>query len=264
MGFEGSSLQSSRSLGSGSMATVLAFASFDRSVRAVARPFRGLVTRRRAPRARGPSAPSAERAPVSRASDLWRSCRRAGTAPARSSPRRTAGGSLRSSRTRTPRASPLRFRIRETKDAPPEAPRPPWPHSVATAAADLHALARRHGQSGPFDHGITAALRRERGGPAVTRSSSRLLAERPASAVTRRWKACNPVVKDQHPGSASIPRAQFAPRRVGVAVHAASPASTRGAFAAPAFSSGGAFARRASGVPGVLDGAWLCSDNHRR
>jgi len=37
---------------------------------------------------------------------------------------------------------------------------------------------------------------------------------------------------------------------VGVAVHAASPASTRGAFAAPAFSSGGASARRASGVPG--------------
>lgn len=69
--------------------------------------------------------------------------------------------------------------------------------------------------------------------------------------MTRRWKACNPVVKDQHPSFASIPRGAVSNRaRVGVAVHAASPASTRGASAAPVFSSGGATARRASGAPG--------------
>jgi hypothetical protein len=33
--------------------------------------------------------------------------------------------------------------------------------------------------------------------------------------VTRRLRACNPVVKDQHPGSASIPRARFEPRSGG-------------------------------------------------
>jgi hypothetical protein len=42
--------------------------------------------------------------------------------------------------------------------------------------------------------------------------------------------------------------------RVGVAVHAASPASTRGAPAAQAFSAGVAFAQRASGAPGLSSG----------
>jgi hypothetical protein len=177
------------------------------------------------------------------------SCRHAGTTPARSRPRRRAERSVRSTEPTRPErrrsASGLgsgRMRARSASRLQiarccHRGCRLP---TVGQKTLAERAFSSRHHRSAP-----SRALR-PRGDstkPGSFRSAD--------SAVTRRWRACNPVVKDQHPGSASIPpRAASAELGVGVAVHAASPASTRGAFAAPAFSSGGASARRASGAPG--------------
>jgi hypothetical protein len=130
------------------MATVLAFASFDRSLRVALAP-RGLLTRRRASRARGPSAPSAERAmdpcfPISGAS-----CRRAGTAPARSRSQRRAVSLREERRTRAPRASSLRVWFRDVEDAHPKRLARPYRAVLPRRLPVSRPSARRHWQSGP-------------------------------------------------------------------------------------------------------------------
>lgn len=97
------------------------------------------------------------------------SCRRAGTAPARSRPRRRADGSVRI----VEPAPPGRRRFASGLGT--------WRKSARSASPD-HAARCCHrgcpsqsrwrkdvGRTGLLDHGITAALRRERCGPAVTR-----------------------------------------------------------------------------------------------
>jgi hypothetical protein len=138
------------------------------------------------------------------------SCRHAGTTPARSRPRRRAVRSRRSTEPARPgrrrSASGLgtgRMRVRSASPMQDRAVLPPRLPSPGHRPGRLW-------QSGPFAHGITAALRRERCGPAVTRQS-RAPCGATDPAVTRRLRACNPVVKDQHPGSASSPRARCEP-----------------------------------------------------
>jgi len=147
------SQQSSRLLGCDRMATVLAFASFDQSVRDAARP-EGARTWRRAPRARGPSAPSAERArdPYFRSLALPVGAR----APLRmrSRPQRRADGSVRSvGPTRPGRhrsTSGLRTWRRSARSASPDHLR-----GVATAAAASAPRAREMSAARAFS--ITAS-----------------------------------------------------------------------------------------------------------
>ena len=191
------------------MATVLAFASFDRSLRVALAP-RGLLTRRRASRARGPSAPSAERAmdPCFRSLALPVGAR----APLRRDPDRS-GGLFRSVRSEEP-AHPGRRRSASGLGTWRMRTRSASPHHTAQCChCGCRSPGRRlgdAGRAGQLDHGVTASLRRERCGPAVTRPCGAPCGASDA-AVTRRWEACNPVVKDQHPGSASTSRAQSRP-----------------------------------------------------
>jgi hypothetical protein len=133
-------------------------------------------------------------------SDLWRflsACgHRSGTVQSA-----REGWRLREERrTRTPRAPSLRSRFRETEDLRPKRLAIPCPRRVATAAADLQAL----GEEKPAERAFCS--RRHRLAPSRAlrprrdSASPRLLAERPASAVTRRWKACNPVCQRSAPG----------------------------------------------------------------
>lgn len=122
-------------------------------------------------------------------------------------------------------------------------------------------LARRRWRNGPFDHGITAALRRERCGPAVTRTRRtpcEIRCDRDPS-----MEGVQPSCQRSAPGLRVDSRARCRPSSVGVAVHAASPASTQRAPSAPAFSSGRASARRASGAPGPSAEGRPTGNGHR-
>jgi hypothetical protein len=97
------------------------------------------------------------------------SCRRAGTAPARSNPRGRAGGSARSAEPERPerrRSAPgLGKRRTCARSASPFHARAVSPRPLPISRP----WARRNRQNGPFARGVTASLRRERCGPAVTR-----------------------------------------------------------------------------------------------
>jgi hypothetical protein len=130
------------------------------------------------------------------------SCRHASTAPVRSRPHRRAPGSVRSTEPARPErphsTSGLGTGRRSARSASPD-------HATRCCHCGCRSPSRWRGdggRTGLFDHGVTAALRRECCGPAVTRTRRSFLRSAEA-AVTRRWKACNPVVKDQHPSSAS-------------------------------------------------------------
>jgi hypothetical protein len=123
-------------------------------------------------------------------------------------------------------------------------------------------LARRRWQNGPF------RSRHHRGTP------SRVLRPRRDSdapeLLAKRRSGRDPSMEGvQSSCQRSAPelrvdfRARCYPSSVGVAVHAASPASTHGAPTAPAFSSGRACARRASGAPGPSADGRPCSNSHR-
>ena len=137
------------------------------------------------------------------------SCRHAGTTPARSSPHRRAERSVRSTEPTRPgrhrSASGLGTGRMRARSASPIKTARCCHRGCRLPAIGQETLAKR-----AISHGITAALRRERCGPAVTRQR-RAPFGASDSAVTRRLRACNPVVKDQHPGSASIPRARCEP-----------------------------------------------------
>jgi hypothetical protein len=167
------------------------------------------MTWRRAPRARGPSAPSAERAvvPCFRSLALpvgvW--------VPLRCGPDRAGGlGPREEPPTRSPWATSLHAWFRDGDNVAPEAPRLTIPRGVVTTATGSspwgvetlieRAFSSRHHRGAP-----SRALRPRRDSD---RDSTPCGA---CSAVTRRWKACNPVVKDQHPGSASTSRARCRP-----------------------------------------------------
>jgi hypothetical protein len=141
------------------------------------------------------------------------SCRHAGTTPARSRPRRRAVRSRRSTEPARPgrrrSASGLGTGRMRARSASPIQSARCCHRGCRLPAVGQETLAER-----AFSHGITAALRRERCGPAVTRQS-RAPCGATDPAVTRRLRACNPVVKDQHPGSASNPRARCEPNSGG-------------------------------------------------
>jgi hypothetical protein len=129
-------------------------------------------------------------------------------------------------------------------------------HTARCCHRGCRSPGRRRGdawQGGPFDHGITAALRRERCGPVVTRPC-RAPCGAPDAGRDPSIEGVQPSCQRSAPGI-RIDAPSLA--RVDVAVHAASPASTRGAPATQAFSAGGAFAQRASGAPGFLTGPAL-------
>jgi hypothetical protein len=96
------------------------------------------------------------------------SCRHAGTAPARSSPRRRAEHSVRSAEPARPgrrrSASGLGTGRRLARSASPL-----QTTRCCHRGCFLLAVGQERGAGRAFLHGITAALRRERCGPAVTR-----------------------------------------------------------------------------------------------
>jgi len=136
------------------------------------------------------------------------------------------------------------------------------PRGVATAAAGLHAVGEETEAERAF------RSRHHRGAP------SRALRPRRDSDAPALLAKCRcgrdpsmegvqPSCQRSAPGIRVELRARCRPSSVGVAVHAASPASTHGAPVAPAFSSGRAGARRASGAPGPSADGRPCSNSHR-
>jgi len=131
-------------------------------------PSMGLLTWRRAPRTRGPSAPSAERAqdPCFRSLALPVGTR----APLRHGPDHAEGLAPREEhRTRAPRAASLRVWFRDVEEDRPKRLALPCRAALPPRLPVSRPSARKRWQYGPSFHGITAWLRRELRGPAVTR-----------------------------------------------------------------------------------------------
>jgi hypothetical protein len=167
-----------------------------------ARPRRALRDENR--RARGDPLRRRLREPDTHATDLWRfmSARRH-----RSRALQVLGRarSVRS-KTRLPRASSAsHVRFRDAGQLEPEAPRSSIRTHVAESSCQLRG--RRPGTSGRTGRATRVSPRDPvEDSRSLTRAPSGdgLLAETAAGCWTRRSRACNPLVKDQHPDFASV------------------------------------------------------------
>jgi len=180
------------------------------------------------------------------------SCRHAGTAPERSNARE----GWTPSEGRNPLAqgdNASRVRIRDAGQVAPEAPRPSIPRYVSEKRLPIPwPSARDERQSGPLCLGIAAELRRELTRPhrGSTRASRSFRSDPPGFGPVDRGRATH-LSKISTRASRRLPAfGENRGRRVlrFTSLHPLRPA---GSLAAPAFSSGVARARQASGAPGI-------------
>jgi hypothetical protein len=191
------------------------------------------------------------------------SCRCAGTAPARSKPCRRARTLGEERRSRAPRALSPHAWFRDVGEERPKRLARPYRAMLPLRLPVSRPSARRRWQSGPSDRGITAALRRERCDPAVTR---------------RRRAPCGAPDASRDPSMVDV---QPSCQRSAPGIRVGSPCPVlpelgwvsrftplhplRPAARSPLRRSlpEGRSPERASGAPGASTDDRLCSDSHR-